>query len=117
MDTTLNYNETPNSQILPRSAKALIPEIFDQIRADKFRGNFLAVVGRQVDDRALLNAFWYRYTKTKSGENQCIGTLCRSKRFRGFSALESRFPNFECAGNGAREARAKQKKLHPKFEH
>ena len=69
MDTVLNYNDTPNSQILPLIANMLIPDIFNQIKEEKFRGNFLAVAGRQVDDRALMNAFRYYYMKTKSGKN------------------------------------------------
>ena len=68
MDTVLNYNDTPNSQVLPLSTSQLLPEVFNQIKADEFRGNFLSVVGRQVDDRALMDNFWYHYRNVKSGK-------------------------------------------------
>ena len=69
MDTVMNYNDTPNSQVLPLSTGKLLPEVFNQIKADEFRGNFLSVVGRQVDDRALMDAFSYQYSNVKSGKS------------------------------------------------
>ena len=69
MDTVMNYNDTPNSQVLPLLTDKLLPEVFNQVKADEFRGNFLSVVGRQVDDRALMDAFWYHYSNVKSGKN------------------------------------------------
>ena len=70
MDTVMNYNNTPNSQILPLSTKHLLPEVYGQIKADGFRGDFLAVAGRMEDDAALMNAFWYHYGRVKSGKKQ-----------------------------------------------
>ena len=70
MDTVMNYNNTPNSQILPPSTEKLLPEVYGQIKADGFRGDFLAVAGRSVDDAALMNAFWYHYGRVKSGKKQ-----------------------------------------------
>ncbi len=70
MDTVMNYNSTPNSQVLPLQIQHSAPEIYNQIKADKFRGNFLSVVGRQVDDAALMDAFWYHYGQVKSGKKQ-----------------------------------------------
>ena len=70
MDTVMNYNNTPNSQILPPSTEQLLPEVYGQIKADGFRGDFLAVAGRSVDDAALMNAFWYHYGRVKSGKKQ-----------------------------------------------
>ena len=70
MDTVMNYNNTPNSQILPLSTKQLLPEVYGQIKADGFRGDFLAVAGRMEDDAALMNAFWYHYGRVKSGKKQ-----------------------------------------------
>lgn len=66
MDTVMNYNDTPNSQILPPITKKLLPEVYGQIKADEFRGNFLSVVGRQFDDAALMNSFWFHYNRVKS---------------------------------------------------
>lgn len=69
MDTVMNYNNTPNTQVLPVSIDKFFPEIYHQIKEDKFRGNFVAVAGRQVDDAALMDSFWYHYNQVKSGKN------------------------------------------------
>ena len=67
MDTVMNYNTTPNSQTLPAMTEQLLPEVYNQIKADKFRGDFLTIVGRQVDDRALMDLFLFHYSQTESG--------------------------------------------------
>ena len=85
MDTVMNYNNTPNSQILPPSTEKLLPEGYGKIKADGFRGDFLAVAGRRVDDAALMNAFWYHYGRVKSGKKQIthrIVTCSKDKRFK-----------------------------------
>ena len=69
MDTVMNYNSTPHSQILPCSTQQFFPVIYNQISEDKFRGNFLTVVGRAVDDVELTVSFWYHYNQVKSGKN------------------------------------------------
>ncbi|XP_022789247.1 uncharacterized protein LOC111328956 isoform X2 [Stylophora pistillata] len=66
MDTMFNYNTTSNSQRLPPGVDKLAPEIYHQIKEDEFRGYFLSMVGRGVDDAALLNSFWYHYSQVKS---------------------------------------------------
>ena len=75
MDTVMNYNDTPNSQILPPETKKLLPDVYGQIKRDEFRGNFLSVVGRQVDDAALMNSFWFHYNRVKSGKSNSTATL------------------------------------------
>ena len=88
MDTMMNYNTTPNSQVLPYGIEHVLPEIYHQIKADEFRGDFLSVVGRFVDDAALLDTFWYHYSQVKSGKHpaskhvsiflqSCLSTLDR----------------------------------------
>ena len=82
MDTVMNYNSTPNTQILPPSIEKVLPEIYHQIKEDKFQGNFLSVAGRLVDDAALMDSFWYHYNQVKSGENLDFGSnrpLCARK--------------------------------------
>jgi len=69
MDTVMNYNNTPNTQALPASVDKAFPEIFNQIKEDKFRGNFLSVAGRLVDDAALMDSFWYHYNQVESALN------------------------------------------------
>ena len=75
MDTVMNYNSTPHSQILPFPIRKIFPEIYNQIREDKFRGNFLSVVGRVVDDVELTVSFWYHYNQAKSGKNLDLGSI------------------------------------------
>ena len=75
MDTVVNYNNTPNSQIVPPLTERVFPEIYAQIKADEFRGNFLSVVGRQDNDTALMDAFRYHYNRVKSGKKHSIHTL------------------------------------------
>ena len=67
MDTVMNYNSTPYSQILPGATRQLLPELYNQIKKDEFRGDFLSVTGRQVDDRNLIDLFWYHYNQVESG--------------------------------------------------
>ncbi|XP_068684350.1 uncharacterized protein YfbL-like [Montipora foliosa] len=66
MDTVMNYNSTPYSQILPGVTSQLLPELYNQIKKDEFRGDFLSVTGRQVDDRNLIDLFWYHYNQVQS---------------------------------------------------
>ena len=68
MDTVMNYNNTPNSQSLPHLTQQYFPEVYGQIEADGFRGNFVSVVGREVDDAVLMDTFWYYYSTVKSGK-------------------------------------------------
>ena len=86
MDTAMNYNSTPHSQILPPLVDRFFPDIFHQIKADEFRGNFLSAVGRLVDDATLLDDFWYHYNQVKSGKNpassQTQGQSVRARESR-----------------------------------
>ncbi|XP_068738797.1 uncharacterized protein YfbL-like [Montipora capricornis] len=66
MDTVMNYNSTPYSQILPSGIRQLLPEVYNQIKKDKFRGDFLAVIGRQGFERILMYQFQYYYNQVKS---------------------------------------------------
>ncbi|XP_068684343.1 uncharacterized protein [Montipora foliosa] len=66
MDTVMNYNSTPYSQILPGGTRKLLPEVYNQIKKDQFRGDFLAVIGRQGFERILMYQFQYYYNQVKS---------------------------------------------------
>ena len=82
MDTVMNYNSTPQSQILPPAIAKVFPMIYRQIIEDKFRGDFLSLAGRAVDDLALTVSFWYHYNQVKSGKNLDLGSkrhLCACK--------------------------------------
>ncbi|KAK3751787.1 hypothetical protein QZH41_013256, partial [Actinostola sp. cb2023] len=53
LDTIMNYNTTPNSQSLPAVVQAVLPTQYAVIQSNQFRGDFLAVIGRKDDDKAL----------------------------------------------------------------
>ena len=74
MDTVMNYNSTPQSQILPSAIAKVFPMIYRQIIEDKFRGDFLSLAGRAVDDLALTVSFSYHYNQVKSGKNLELGS-------------------------------------------
>ena len=73
MDTMLNYNTTPNSQEFPPEVKNLLPEIYQQMATNEFRGDFLFGVGRSLDDAALLDLFYF-YHSLDSGK---VTRFCR----------------------------------------
>jgi hypothetical protein len=57
MDVVMNYNTTPNSQVLPRGIETILPKEYKWIQNDQFRGDWLAVIGREKDDSVLRNQF------------------------------------------------------------
>ena len=61
LETILNHNTTPNSQDMPQSIKKVLPSVYNEISANNFRGDFLAVIGRLANDEGLIkgitNAF------------------------------------------------------------
>ena len=61
LETILNHNTTPNSQDMPRSLKKVLPSVYNEISANNFSGDFLAVIGRLANDEGLIkgitNAF------------------------------------------------------------
>jgi hypothetical protein len=69
MDTMMNYNSTPNSQKGVEILKPYFPEVYNSIKADDNRGDFLIAVGRYTNDDKLLNTFSYYYEKHKTQGN------------------------------------------------
>ncbi|KAK3727500.1 hypothetical protein QZH41_018366, partial [Actinostola sp. cb2023] len=53
LETIMNYNTIPNSQNLPDLVKKYLPTEYGKIQSNQFRGDFLAVIGRKDDDKAL----------------------------------------------------------------
>nr|XP_006811326.1 PREDICTED: probable leucine aminopeptidase MCYG_03459-like [Saccoglossus kowalevskii] len=54
MDCVMNYNNTENSQHFPLTFSLAFPELYFALQSENFKGNFLAVVGREHDDSPLL---------------------------------------------------------------
>ena len=64
MDTTMNYNTTPNSQNVPTPVEHGLPALYKNVKQNDFRGDFLAVIGREEDDGHLLRSFGEHYIAT-----------------------------------------------------
>ena len=56
LETILNYNTTNHSQIFPDGLKTYLRQAYTEISQNRFRGDFLALIGRAVDDAKLLSA-------------------------------------------------------------
>lgn len=55
LETTLNYNTTPDSQDLPPNITQFFPQVLQEVESNLFRGDFLAVMGRLLNDNELMN--------------------------------------------------------------
>ena len=70
MDTILNYNETENSQILPDLWRDKISEsVFDEIKSDKLRGNYISLVSREGPEKELADLIEKHWKKLSSDED------------------------------------------------
>ena len=55
LDTILNHDTAPNSQVFPQGLQSVFPQLYQTVSDNQFRGDFLAVIGRQVNDDELMN--------------------------------------------------------------
>mgnify|MGYP002803401688 FL=1 len=55
LETMLNHNSSSGSQQFPHGFEKLLPDVFNEIKNDAMRGNFLAVSGRKESDKKLLS--------------------------------------------------------------
>ena len=63
LETVLNYNDTPNSQIIPSGFRVGFPKQYHQLSQNQFRGDFLAVIGRAQDDAHLVSGITNAFKK------------------------------------------------------
>ena len=63
LETILNYNNTNHSQIFPDGLKNDLTQAYTEISQNVFRGDFLALIGRTVDDGKLLSAISKTFKK------------------------------------------------------
>ena len=63
LETVLNYNDTPNSQMLPKGFYDGFPQQYRQVSQNQFRGDFLAVIGRAQDDVQLVSGITNAFKK------------------------------------------------------
>ena len=87
LETILNYNNTKHSQIFPDQLKLVLSQAYTEISQNMFRGDFLALIGRAVDDRKLLSAT--SKTFKKNGKYFCAKLLSWNNYFLMVSALSS----------------------------
>ncbi|KAJ7381125.1 hypothetical protein OS493_004723 [Desmophyllum pertusum] len=66
LETILNYNNTPNSQRFPSVFQNYFRQAYQQISTNKFRGDFLAVIGRSYDDAKLISGISNAFKKMKN---------------------------------------------------
>jgi NifB/MoaA-like Fe-S oxidoreductase len=53
----MNYNTTANSQYIPPGVKHVLLELNEWVEKNQNRGDWLAVIGREVNDSVLSNKF------------------------------------------------------------
>ena len=63
LETILNYNNTPQSQIFPQNLQQFFRQAYTEISQNEFRGDFLSLIGRSSDDGKLLSAFSNAFKK------------------------------------------------------
>ncbi|KAL9979313.1 hypothetical protein ACROYT_G016961 [Oculina patagonica] len=73
LETILNHNSTPHSQIFPQSLQQYFPQVFGAISKNQFRGDFLALIGRSHDDGKLLSAISNAFKKDNTFKTIAIG--------------------------------------------
>ena len=61
LETILNYNSTPHSQNFPRGFDLIFGQVHQQISKNNFKGDFLAVIGREADDKRLIDGITSAY--------------------------------------------------------
>ena len=63
LDQVLNYNDTPNSQMVPEGFNLGFPQQYQQVSQNQFRGDFLTVIGRAPDDVQLVSGIANAFEK------------------------------------------------------
>ena len=69
LDSILHYNGTVNSQDVGREWARLVPQAVEDIKAGQSKGDFLALIHRNIDEEKILaetfNKFWNRNVQNK----------------------------------------------------
>ena len=77
LETAMNYNTTENSQKFPRGMQLFFDKVYRQEQSRSFRGDFVAVIGRE-DDSKLLESLTDHYDLTTGNVwRQCLETMIR----------------------------------------
>ncbi|CAG0898092.1 unnamed protein product [Darwinula stevensoni] len=67
LDSVMNHNDTPFSQILPRGFQQTFPEAHESIERGERRGDFLLAVGREGEERDLMVSLNNAWMPSSSG--------------------------------------------------
>jgi len=69
MDSIMNFNDTHGSQTFPNDWSLLLPEIYDEVALENYRGDFLSVIYRKEVENELAKKFLHHWTKAETGNN------------------------------------------------
>nr|XP_006811327.1 PREDICTED: uncharacterized protein LOC102803314 [Saccoglossus kowalevskii] len=55
LEMIMNYDDTPNSQLVPKGFDVLYPDEYEVLASRNFTGDFITLIGREDDDALLLS--------------------------------------------------------------
>jgi hypothetical protein len=64
MDTIMDFNDTEDSQTFPRDWSLLLPEVYDQVADNGYKGDFLSLIYRKGVDNSLADRFSLHWAKS-----------------------------------------------------
>ena len=95
---TIIYFVIADSQVLPNGTDVAVPSAYQEVKNDSFRGNFLAVVGREDADKQLLSLMKKYYDNGKLLKVRDITCLwyhiCDYKDQADISLLKINIPSY-----------------------
>ena len=65
LDTLLNFDPSPGSQVIPDNWEDILPEVTSKVRSREERGDFISVVSRlsNLDEQKFSKTFAKYYTR------------------------------------------------------
>ncbi|CAB3979852.1 Hypothetical predicted protein, partial [Paramuricea clavata] len=72
LETVLNHNSSADSEKLPNGFDKLLPDVYNEVKNDSMRGNFLAVTGRKESDKKLISLIAKHFLKDSNYRTQLI---------------------------------------------
>jgi hypothetical protein len=75
MDIFLSFSL--DSEKLPKDFDKLLPDVYNEIKNDSMRGNFLAVTGRKESDKKLISLIAKHFLKGIYNHCKCMAMMIR----------------------------------------
>lgn len=66
MDTIMNFNDSDGSQTFPREWSLLLPDVYDIVADNGYRGDFLSMIYRKNVDNRMAERFSHHWAKKSS---------------------------------------------------